>query len=243
MFSVDEVNKKTYLNTVAKFLKNEIDSCGKFYKKIHYNLQNNKVIIRNLKIIKPKKRKDIIGLIKFEISQYIPINIEDYILKYIVLDIDNNELNVQVILVPKYILDICCDISKMLNMKQQTLNINFNILQKLINLNLVNNFDGNGVFIESKYDELIMSIVKNYKVYESYVMPKNIESFESLNKIISDFENGYYYGEGYQFIENHCSDLFKIEPLKLNMKMNLLRENESVYDESIKYINSIGMII
>ncbi len=59
-------------------------------------------------------------------------------------------MNIQVILFPKSIIQLIKNISENLNMNPRTININFDILQKLINLNLIENFSEEGVFIECK---------------------------------------------------------------------------------------------
>ncbi len=59
-------------------------------------------------------------------------------------------MNIQVILFPKSIIQLIKNISENLNMNPKTININFDILQKLINLNLIENFSEEGVFIECK---------------------------------------------------------------------------------------------
>lgn len=89
-------------------------------------------------------------MIEFEITQYIPININSYSIKYKVINSTNDKLNIQVILFPKSIIQLVESISKSINMNPKAININFDILQKLINLDLIENFSEEGVFIECK---------------------------------------------------------------------------------------------
>lgn len=51
-------------------------------------------------------------MIEFEITQYIPININSYSIKYKVINSTNDKLNIQVILFPKSIIQLVESISK-----------------------------------------------------------------------------------------------------------------------------------
>lgn len=55
--------------------------------KVSYTVQNKYIINRNIEIINTNHRQDILGLIKYELIQYMPIDIEEYIIKYKVLEV------------------------------------------------------------------------------------------------------------------------------------------------------------
>lgn len=204
------------------------------------------MIIRRISIINIKNKKDILEMIAFEITQYVPININNYIIKYKILDSDISNLNLQVILLPKYLADLCQEISNVLNMKPISLSINYDILQKMIDLELIEGFNDNAIFIEYKDREIILNMTKNRKIYESYILPRTNESHESLANISNGFDNIYYYGVEDPYIEQTLKNSLNIQPLRISARINILK-NQCDYKEEyikyIKYINSIGMII
>lgn len=152
-------------------------------------------------------------------------------------------MNLQVILIEKVTINLCDQISKKLKSKTRILNVNCDILQKLLSLNLIQDFSKEGIFIECKDREFIINIVKQNKIYESHVLPRTIQSYESVLNSIKDFETIYYYGKNDLFIKSYLSDDFKIRPLEIDGNIKLIKNKESLDDKSINYINSIGMII
>lgn len=236
-------NANEYVSQVVKIIKEEIDGFNKKYKDIHYNMQNDSIIIRNVKILNIKSKKDIKSMIEFEITQYIPINIDDYALKYKILGSTQETLDIQVMLVPTYMIDLCENISNMLNMKPKNLSINYDILQKIISLELIKDFEDNGIFIECKDKEFILNIVKNRLIYESYILPKTTQSYQSVLKLMDEFKNIYYYGlEDYNII-NQFQEVHNFQIIKIKDDINILKNENYLKSESMEYINSIGMII
>lgn len=236
-------NANEYVSQVVKIIKEEIDGFNKKYKDIHYNMQNDSIIIRNVKILNIKSKKDIKSMIEFEITQYIPINIDDYALKYKILGATQETLDIQVMLVPTYMIDLCENISNMLNMKPKNLSINYDILQKIISLELIKDFEDNGIFIECKDKEFILNIVKNRLIYESYILPKTTQSYQSVLKLMDEFKNIYYYGlEDYNII-NQFQEVHNFQIIKIKDDINILKNENYLKSESMEYINSIGMII
>lgn len=206
-------------------------------------MQNNNMIIRRIKIPNVNNKKDIESMISFEITQYIPIDIQDYIIKYTILETTIKELDIQVILVPKYMIHICNEISSMLNMKPKDLNINFDILQKLISLNRVKDFNEKALFIEYKDNEIIVNKVENKRVIETYILQNTHQSYQSIDKLIEEYNQGFYYGLlGDNVINNsNQNNNFKNIELKEDNKLQIIGFSDE--NEKIEYINSIGMII
>ncbi|MGO0903650.1 hypothetical protein ACYZFO_10290 [Clostridioides difficile] len=145
-----DVIKVRYIEDVVRFVKEEIGKLKISYKNLYFNIQTQDIVIRNIEILDTKKKRDILNMIEFEITQYIPININDYSIKYKVINSSHDKLNIQVILFPKIIIQLIKSISTNLNLNPKAININFDILQKLINLDLIENFLEEGVFIECK---------------------------------------------------------------------------------------------
>lgn len=182
-------------------------------------------------------------MIELEITQYIPINLNDYVMKYKEIKSNEYKLNVQVILMPKATIKLCNHISKNLKSKSRILNVNCDILQKILSLNLIEDFSHNGIFIECKDREVILNMVKDNKVYESHTLPRTIQSYESVVNSIKNFKNVYYYGKYDPFIDKYLGEDFKVKPLRLTRDIKLIKNTETISDSSINYINSIGMII
>lgn len=239
----EKINIKEQADYISHIIKQEIRGVEKSYKNIVYNIQDNKTIIINIETLNIKNKKDLLKIIKYEIKQYTLINIDDYTIKYRIINSSKNKLNLQVILIEKVTINLCDQISKNLKSKTRILNVNCDILQKLLSLNLIQDFSKEGVLIECKDRDFIINIVKENKIYESHVLPRTIQSYESVANSIKDFKTIYYYGKNDPFIKSYLSDDFKIRPLKIDGNIKLIKNKESLGNKSINYINSIGMIM
>ncbi|HBG0717998.1 TPA: pilus assembly protein PilM [Clostridioides difficile] len=243
----NSIEKIKYIEDVVRFVKEEIGKSKILYKNLYFNIQIQDIVIRNVEVLNTKKKRDILSMIEFEITQYIPININNYSIKYKVINSKNDKLNIQVILFPKSIIQLIKNISENLNMNPKTININFDILQKLINLNLIENFSEEGVFIECKKSQLIINITKDKKIRETYLLSKEGKSYEFIKRLLRDFKYVYYYGIENCFIEEYFkyTDKFiEVNPLRLKDKVKVENNFDAdLEDNRINYINSIGMII
>ncbi|PBH24131.1 pilus assembly protein PilM, partial [Clostridioides difficile] len=149
-------------------------------------------------------------------------------------------------LFPKSIIQLIKNISENLNMNPKTININFDILQKLINLNLIENFSEEGVFIECKKSQLIINITKDKKIRETYLLSKEGKSYEFIKRLLRDFKYVYYYGIENCFIEEYfkyTDKSIEVNPLRLKDKVKVENNFDAdLEDNRINYINSIGNI-
>lgn len=236
-----------YIENVVRLVKEEIAKTKISYKNLYFNIQIQDIVIRNIEVIDTKKKRDILNMIEFEITQYIPININNYSIKYKVINSSHDKLNIQVILFPKSIIKLIKSISENLNLNPKAININFDILQKLINLDLIEDFLEEGVFIECKKNQFIINITRDKKIEETYLLSKEIKSYESVKKLLSSFKYIYYYGIENYFVEEYFKDTDKyieISPLKLKDKVKIENNYDRDLDSSsINYISSIGMIL
>ncbi|HBE9553372.1 pilus assembly protein PilM [Clostridioides difficile] len=243
----NSIEKIKYIEDVVRFVKEEIGKSKILYKNLYFNIQIQDIVIRNVEVINTKKKRDILSMIEFEITQYIPININNYSIKYKVINSKNDKLNIQVILFPKSIIQLIKNISENLNMNPKTININFDILQKLINLNLIENFSEEGVFIECKKSQLIINITKDKKIRETYLLSKEGKSYEFIKRLLRDFKYVYYYGIENCFIEEYfkyTDKYIEVNPLRLKDKVKVENNfDEDLEDNRINYISNIGMII
>lgn len=242
-----DVIKVRYIEDVVRFVKEEIGKLKISYKNLYFNIQTQDIVIRNIEILDTKKKRDILNMIEFEITQYIPININDYSIRYKVINSSHDKLNIQVILFPKIIIQLIKSISTNLNLNPKAININFDILQKLINLDLIDNFLEEGVFIECKKNQFIINITRGKKIEETYLLSKEIKSYESVKKLLSSFKYVYYYGIENNFIEKYFEDTdryIEINPLKLKDKVKIENNfDRNLENSSINYISNIGMIV
>ncbi|HAU5020649.1 TPA: pilus assembly protein PilM, partial [Clostridioides difficile] len=94
----NSIEKIKYIEDVVRFVKEEIDKSKISYKNLYFNIQIQDIVIRNVEVLDTKKKRDILSMIEFEITQYIPINISNYSIKYKVINSINDKLNIQVIL-------------------------------------------------------------------------------------------------------------------------------------------------
>ncbi len=234
----DDLNNEennTYIDEVTKLIK---EISNQKLKNIYFNIQNSEVIIRNIQNIKSRSQKEIIQLIRYEIGGYMPLNLQDYVIRYKKIINTKGKWLVQGILFPKKYVDICKSISEKLKIKKKYLYINFDILQKLINLRVIdlcNSNDEKVTIIENRNQDMILNIVFNKKIIESYVIEKNNPQY-SISKSSYD-ENTYYYGISDDFINS-------LEIKKLNIKDKLiLNKDEEIIDMTLDHLPVWGMII
>ena len=133
-----------------------------------------------------------------------------------------------------------------MNIKAKIINVNFDILQKLIDHRIINMNSDKCIFLEIRKDELLLNKVINGKVYESYILPKNNYSREYINKLGYTMKTIYYYGKEGLALDDE--DTFKLENVEINpVILNMSNKNISIsknLDQDVsKYINSIGIVI
>ena len=78
----NSIEKIKYIEDVVRFVKEEIGKSKILYKNLYFNIQIQDIVIRNVEVLNTKKKRDILSMIEFEITQYIPININNYSIKY-----------------------------------------------------------------------------------------------------------------------------------------------------------------
>ena len=204
-------------------------------KNIYFYMQNDEIIIRNMENVSIKKKKDIIPLIKYEINKYIPIDLQNYIIKYKKITDFNDKSLVQGILFPKKFVHICNEIGEKLEIKKKYLNINFDILQKILDMSLINlcSLDKKIIVIENRQEDMILNKIYNNQIIESYLVNKNDKN-NILN--INDEENTYF-GINDDYMKN-------IQAKEITIKNKLLLDsNKEVIDENNHYLCAWGMII
>lgn len=247
-YYINDIEKERYVETISKIIESKINKTKKLtskYKSIFYNIQTEDIIIRMIDNINISNKSDILGLIKFNINQYMHINIDDYVIEYKIINQINKIAKIQVILFPKYLIDLCKSISKNLRIKSQIINVNYDILQKLIELNIITNLQSNLLFIENRSKEIIFNKVIDKKICESYVLSKGEQCINYINNLDHNIDQIYYYGLEDKMINNEIDSFssLNISPLTLENNKKSIIISEKLSQDFKQYINTIGMII
>ena len=226
-----------YIESMTKYIKNTISKHIIPFIELSFTIQNEDIIIRNIKIIKPEKEQDIKYLIKYELKKFMPINLDNYIIKYNIISILENEIDIQTILFPKANIELCKKVAKSLKIKPKKICVNFNILQNLISKNIIDIDDGENLILEIKDKIINLNVIKEKHIIESYSLKKDsnlkryIESkLDSLNRI-------YIYGKNDDIVIKMMSNIINVEHLEIS-KINIKNENNYILNE---FINNIGM--
>ena len=214
----------------------------KHLKEIFFSVQNEDVIIREYPEIQRVKKRDLDGYINFEIVKDMPFNIEHYVIKYKILNLQKNIMDIQLILFPKYIEKICTEIAQNLNIKRKYLNMNFDIIQKLIDKKKIDLGHENCMIIENKRNYIILNSVKQRKIYTSTVF----EKYGNEDYILSFLEKDihiFYYGKEDSFIKNIKENEFCVDKLNLNLKINSLNKEDTVDNIINQNLINIGVVV
>ena len=214
----------------------------KHLKEIFFSVQNEDVIIREYPEIQRVKKRDLDGYVNFEIVKDMPVNIEHYVIKYKVLNLQKNIMDIQLILFPKYIEKICTEIAQNLNIKRKYLNMNFDIIQKLIDKKKIDLGHENCMIIENKRNYIIINSVKQRKIYTSTVF----EKYGNEDYILSFLEKDihiFYYGKEDSFIKNIKENEFCVDKLNLNLKVNSLNKEDTVDNIINQNLINIGVVV
>ena len=214
----------------------------KHLKEIFFSVQNEDVIIREYPEIQRVKKRDLDGYVNFEIVKDMPVNIEHYVIKYKVLNLLKNIMDIQLILFPKYIEKICTEIAQNLNIKRKYLNMNFDIIQKLIDKKKIDLGHENCMIIENKRNYIILNSVKQRKIYTSTVF----EKYGNEDYILSFLEKDihiFYYGKEDSFIKNIKENEFCVDKLNLNLKVNSLNKEDTVDNIINQNLINIGVVV
>ena len=214
----------------------------KHLKEIFFSVQNEDVIIREYPEIQRVKKRDLDGYVNFEIVKDMPVNIEHYVIKYKVLNLQKNIMDIQLILFPKYIEKICTEIAQNLNIKRKYLNMNFDIIKKLIDKKKIDLGHENCMIIENKRNYIILNSVKQRKIYTSTVF----EKYGNEDYILSFLEKDihiFYYGKEDSFIKNIKENEFCVDKLNLNLKVNSLNKEDTVDNIINQNLINIGVVV
>lgn len=159
-------------------------------------VESTDIIKREITIPKVEE-KDILPLINYEIGQYLPIDIDSYVIQYKVLsefvENDLNKLQVLVTAMPKPIVENLLQLVQSCQLTPYVLDVHFNSLEKLIQMEIACGTDG-----RNNWD-------KNVALVDFGVQKTNITLFSNgkyaFNSIID-------YGEKdlYDIVKSKCNE-------------------------------------
>lgn len=231
------LSDNNYIESLAKYIKNSISKYSLPFMGVVFTLQNETIINRNIKIIKPQDKQDIPDLIKYELKKFMTIDLDNYIIRYVINDTFDDELELQAILFPKSSIEICKQIASILKIKPRKICVNFNVIQNLIHKNIINIENEQNLIIEIKQNIVNLNVVKNKYIIESYSLSKNIDLIKYIKSKSNNIKKAYVYGINDKNIIEQINNIVKVEDLKIN-NINIKNENKYNLEE---FINNIGL--
>lgn len=135
---------------------------------VHGVVNSSKIIMRDIKM--PMVSDDhIISILNYQLEEYIPINPEDYVVKFIklgsVFEDDVEKVNLLLIGIPKHIVESHFNLLKSVDLRPAALDYQGNAINKLINLgeNINGNYNSNGTTtsIDIGFDSTSITIFKD----------------------------------------------------------------------------------
>jgi type IV pilus assembly protein PilM len=200
-------NKEKLMNSLEEAL--EINRFSA--KNVYITIKSSGVIVRN--IFMPKGNvKDMDTMIKFEIEEQLPVNVDDYEIKYKILgekQVNEEILNViNIILFPKKIAQDYWDLMNDLDLKPKNLNLNFNSIEKLFSTRYIKNEKENSVS-----EETFVVIDIGYKNIEVIIISSGLTQFSRIisggGKYVDEIINGEImsYENNLEFFKSDSIDL------------------------------------
>ncbi|AGX42157.1 type IV pilus assembly protein PilM [Clostridium saccharobutylicum] len=198
----------------------------------------NSTLIINREILIPKVEKEEMDtVIRYEIQQYLPINLEDYILQETILGEEQinevKKLNVRVIAYPEKIARGYYNILSKLNLKPYALDVNYNAVNKFINFTDINNeYEYNSedsvAFIDMGASFIDVNIYKNGQLDFTRIIKAGGNDIDEILVQMND-------------VKDYEVESYKIENINLQQELDPL--NIHVRDMIDDWIEKIEKII
>lgn len=226
-------------------------------KNVYVTINSSKILTREI-IIPKLKDEEIESLLRFQLEDHIPINIDNYVIQYKVLESfyedDIEKINLLIISIPKDLVEGYLSLLKQLDLNPLIMDYQPNSIAKLIQYNeYINNTypteDITFANVDIGYDSTKISIIRNGKILVSRIIEiggnyidesiLNFHevNFEELDKIkleITDLDsnsedNNYY----------KLSDMIKTSIIQLSEKIDIILR----YYSSRNAANNISLFL
>lgn len=227
------VNKETLISKLQQALKENSISAKEGI------CTNNSTSIINRELIIPKVEDDELEtVVRYEIQQYLPINLDDYVLQTNILGEEelqgNQKLNVRAIAYPEKMARGYYELLEGLNLKPYALDVNYNALNKLINyVDVINEYEYNPkesiVFIDMGATSLDVNIY-NEGILKFTRIIKN--GGIDIDQILI------------QMLNIPIDDIEKYKEKNINLREeNLNEQNKVIISEIDEWIDKIEKVI
>lgn len=223
----------------------EIFDNGKFTaKKVNLTLKSSSVISRSIFIPKVSE-KDMGTMVKYEVEDQLPVNVNDYEMKYRILEekiVNGEPLNhVNIILFPKKMAQEYWDLINNLKLKPKVLNLNSNAIEKLLNTRNIkfkrehSGLEGTFAIIDIGYKDIELNIISAGRVQFSRILSGGGKYLDSVisTEIFDDYK------KIEEFKKNHADlnyDVKKTDP-------EVIAINEVIKEEVDRWVKDIERVI
>ena len=186
---IEKGAREEYIDEISNYILNEELKYSKC-KSIFINIQENDIILKNIKIDSDIKQKAIIKAVDIEIKEFCNNSISNYCIDYKKVYNDGVDTEVQVVLFPKKYIDLFSEICDRIGIEKRAMHTNFNLLEKLIKKNgvkVMNSLEF-GV-VEFREKDLVISIFSDGVIKSSYVIKKSEFTQEIGESIFGNCES------------------------------------------------------
>ena len=158
-----------------------------------------------------------------------------YKIHFLTFTYDDNNENIKLITNEKGILSLRKDLIR--KIRNKYLHINFDILQKIIDLNVINftsEDNKNVILIENRKEDMILNEIYENKIMESFIISKANDN-NLVNNICN--ESTYYFGIDDDYIKN-----LNVRKIQIENKLISYIDDE-MKDKTLDYLCVWGMIV
>lgn len=227
---IEKGAREEYIDEISNYILNEELEYSKC-KSIFINIQENDIILKNIKIDSDIKQKAIIKAVDIEIKEFCNNSINNYCIDYKKMYNDGVDTEVQVVLFPKKYIDLFSEICDRIGIEKRAMHTNFNLLERLIKKNgvkVMNSLEF-GV-VEFREKDLVISIFSDGVIKSSYVIKKDEFTQEIGESIFGNCESILTLGD------KGIEDIKLVQEFSKIMDINF--ENDIEYTKNYKRVSS-----
>ena len=227
---IEKGAREEYIDEISNYILNEELKYSKC-KSIFINIQENDIILKNIKIDSDIKQKAIIKAVDIEIKEFCNNSINNYCIDYKKVYNDGFDTEVQVVLFPKKYIDLFSEICDRIGIEKRAMHTNFNLLERLIKKNgvkVMNSLEF-GV-VEFREKDLVISIFSDGVIKSSYVIKKSEFTQEIGESIFGNCESILTLGD------KGIEDIKLVQEFSKIMDINF--ENDIEYTKNYKRVSS-----